>query len=212
MDSSNNNNGQVQGLEKSSVDRGTDTRKRLLDATYSIIKKEGCAGLRSAKVSDVSGVSTGGLLHHYPTKELLVAAVFERLSIDMEERTRQAILLASDEAVIEAIVLDAKSRFFENHYKVLLDISLACAREKPFRAVRRKLAEKYTQSAIECWSQRLSYGKVDTELSIRVSVFLWNMVEGLAVRNLVQSDLPYCDRVIEYGLKMAHSLVSATDS
>ena len=85
-------------LKHNQMRRSASTKDKILDATYDILRDVGHAGLRSANVCDVSGVSRGGLLHHYPTKEILVAAVYARIVTRLEEASRQKIEEADEAA------------------------------------------------------------------------------------------------------------------
>lgn len=50
-----------------------ETRRKLLDATVRLLAHEGATQLTLAAVAQEAGVSKGGLLHHFPTKQALLA-------------------------------------------------------------------------------------------------------------------------------------------
>ncbi|WP_242885088.1 TetR/AcrR family transcriptional regulator [Actinomadura litoris] len=54
------------------------TREALLDAAESVLFEHGSQALTLAAVADRAGVSKGGLLYHFPTKDALVAAMVAR--------------------------------------------------------------------------------------------------------------------------------------
>ncbi|MGH6761979.1 MAG: TetR/AcrR family transcriptional regulator [Phyllobacterium sp.] len=54
-------------------------RRRLLDCTARISIERGLASLTIQAVADAAGVTKGGLLHHFPSKQHLVEAVFHDL-------------------------------------------------------------------------------------------------------------------------------------
>lgn len=54
------------------------TRSALLDAAAEVVRSDGVSNLTLDRVADAAGVSKGGLLYHYGTKQELVAAVLER--------------------------------------------------------------------------------------------------------------------------------------
>ena len=179
------------------------TRDRLLDAAYRILRDQGHAGLRSANVSSESGVSRGGMLHHYPTKELLVAAVYERIVDTMEEESWKRIRASSEDEVLSAIVKDAQSRFVDDAYKITLDILIASSKEKPLAKARKNLAARHQPTAREGWAQRLAATGVDAETAGLVTGFLWDLVKGIALRNTVHKDEALNKRIIKLGLKLA---------
>lgn len=57
-----------------------DMRHRILDAAERLIQAEGVPGLTIARAAAEAGVSKGGLLHHFGSKEALLSALMERLA------------------------------------------------------------------------------------------------------------------------------------
>lgn len=70
----------------------TDTKTALLDAAAGVVRREGALALTLEAVAREAGVSKGGLLYHFRTKEALVTALIarhaERFDAAVEERTR----------------------------------------------------------------------------------------------------------------------------
>ena len=58
----------------------TDIRHRILDAAERLILAEGVPGLTIAAAAAEAGLSKGGLLHHFGSKEALLAALMDRLA------------------------------------------------------------------------------------------------------------------------------------
>lgn len=58
--------------------KSAKTQAKLLDAAADVVRSDGVANLTLDRVADAAGVSKGGLLYHYPTKQALVAAMLER--------------------------------------------------------------------------------------------------------------------------------------
>lgn len=62
------------------------TKGALLDAAAEVVRSVGVANLTLDRVAEAAGVSKGGLLYHYPTKQALVAAMLERTLGRADER------------------------------------------------------------------------------------------------------------------------------
>lgn len=62
------------------------TRERLIRASFSILQTQGAGGLTLDAVAREAGISKGGLLHHFASKEALIEAVLQHL---FEDFTRQ---------------------------------------------------------------------------------------------------------------------------
>jgi AcrR family transcriptional regulator len=69
---------------------GQATRQRILDAAISCLAREGYAGASTVRIAELAGVSRGAQLHHFQTRQELVAAAVEHLatrrSADLQRR------------------------------------------------------------------------------------------------------------------------------
>lgn len=65
-------------------------RRALLDQAARLAVEEGLAAVTVQAVSDAAGVTKGGFIHHFPSKQALIDAVFEELldtlSDDLDRR------------------------------------------------------------------------------------------------------------------------------
>jgi AcrR family transcriptional regulator len=81
---------------RSQAERSAATRDALLDATIACLVEDGYANTTTSRVAERAGVSRGAHLHHFQTRQALMAAAMERLA----ER-RGAELLAAAEGLPE---------------------------------------------------------------------------------------------------------------
>ena len=58
----------------------TDVRTRILDAAEAMVRARGVSGLTLKAAAREAGVSKGGLLYHFASKEALLAAMLNRLA------------------------------------------------------------------------------------------------------------------------------------
>ncbi|HEX7012387.1 MAG TPA: TetR/AcrR family transcriptional regulator [Steroidobacteraceae bacterium] len=63
----------------------SSARDRILEAAERVVGETGAAKLTLDAVAQAAGVSKGGLLYHYPTKEALLGALAERYVRSMEQ-------------------------------------------------------------------------------------------------------------------------------
>ena len=61
-------------------------KDRILDAAEQLVADEGASKLTLDAVAQAAGVSKGGLLYHYPSKDALLAAMIERHCEDLDRR------------------------------------------------------------------------------------------------------------------------------
>ena len=83
---------------KTQDERSEATRERLLSAAVKILSDQGYANFRIAEVSNVSGVSRGGMIHHYPSKDALVADVLEYVFARILRRSEAKLSSVSNTA------------------------------------------------------------------------------------------------------------------
>jgi AcrR family transcriptional regulator len=80
------------GPRRSQAERSAATRNALLDATIACLVDDGYANTTTSRVAERAGVSRGAHLHHFQTRQALVAAAMERLA----ERRGARLLAAAD--------------------------------------------------------------------------------------------------------------------
>ncbi len=79
---------------RSQAERSSATREALLDATIESLVEDGYANTTTSRVAERAGVSRGAHLHHFQTRQALVAAAIEQLA-----RRRSAELLSAADAL-----------------------------------------------------------------------------------------------------------------
>jgi AcrR family transcriptional regulator len=63
----------------------TDVRTRILDAAETLVRSRGVTGLTLDAAAQAAGVSKGGLLYHFASKEALLDTLLRRLAAFIEE-------------------------------------------------------------------------------------------------------------------------------
>ncbi|MFJ5486377.1 TetR/AcrR family transcriptional regulator [Hansschlegelia beijingensis] len=61
-------------------------RRALLDETANIAARDGLAAVTIDAVAKAAGVTKGGLFHHFPSKQALLAGVFSEMLMSFDER------------------------------------------------------------------------------------------------------------------------------
>lgn len=177
-------------------DRSNATREKVLDGAYRVLLELGHAGLRSSNISEAAGVSRGGMLHHYPAKEDVVAALYVRLMNDLEDASWKTIEDTADADLVDGIINDCRQRFLTETYTVILDILIASSEEKLVADALESLSVDERLPARAGWVNRFIDAGVDHEIAAKITSLIWNAIKGLAVRNVVVQDSVHADRVI----------------
>jgi AcrR family transcriptional regulator len=101
------------------AERRAATQGKLLEAALGLFGERGFAAVTVDDIAAAAGVAKGAVYHHFPSKEALFEAVFERASADLAAQIRGRRRPGD---VLEALV-EGSRRYFE-----------ACA-EPPFRTI-----------------------------------------------------------------------------
>jgi AcrR family transcriptional regulator len=71
--------------------RSAGSRELILDAAVACVVEEGYAGATTLRVQQRAGVSRGRLLHHFPSREVLLAAAAEHLALARIRASEQMV-------------------------------------------------------------------------------------------------------------------------
>jgi len=72
------------------------TRHRLLDAAADVVRTDGVSGLTLERVADVAGVSKGGLLYHFASKQELVVGLLSRTLTNADDTLHSLAAAAAE--------------------------------------------------------------------------------------------------------------------
>jgi len=65
--------------------KAEETKKRILEAAYKIVREEGIHALSSTKIVKTAGISQGGFFHHFPQIEDLYLYMLDQIIRQMDE-------------------------------------------------------------------------------------------------------------------------------
>src|SRR3546814_20131150 len=101
-------------------------RARILSAAINLLREKGYSAFRVADVAESAGVSRGAQLHHFPTKDQLVAACLEQVfSAALEKATVAAGKAIEDDGLLEAACDDAEAFFYGENFLIALDLVIS---------------------------------------------------------------------------------------
>src|SRR5512139_478500 len=140
--------------------RSSATRSRLARAAYEQIKDFGYARFRTAAVAKSAGVSQGGQLHHFPTKEDLALAAIEYAYALAEQKTARNLerfdAARGDEAEpIRAIIEDSVDFYFSSAFEVGVDVVKGAAANPDLRRHVADMSRHYRDVVERGWLGKL---------------------------------------------------------
>jgi AcrR family transcriptional regulator len=191
---------------RSQAERKETTRGRLLDAATELLREKGLGGFRTADVVERAGVSKGALLHHFPAKDQLIVAVFERLYRTVDEIAARPSRASSLRQIVEELVADSRTFFFGDSFDVSLNITVAAAREPDLRDAVFHVVRRFRQHTEQVWIARLTGHGVPLERAINAVWLINSLIRGLAVRALWEPDVIRFQRLeqLQSELVLAH--------
>ena len=121
---------------RTQAERSAATRARLLDATTACLVELGYAGTTTLAVCERAGVSHGSLLHHYGTRERLLAAALESVQGRLRQRVVDQVrsLPLEREHLAERVetLVDLMGAAFDApEFKAIVELWLAAANRPP---------------------------------------------------------------------------------
>ena len=174
---------------RTQAERSETTRRQLLEAAATLIRKNGFGGLRTIEVADLAGVSRGALLHHFPSKHELVVAVLTYVNeITFTKSTRRAHSARSSGDPIEGIIQDAQEFFFGDFFFIELAIAMSDDSTQRLRRETRQSTRQTRFSVEAAWLDTLVSSGIPQQLASDVLALTLSVVRGFAVRMLIEKD------------------------
>jgi AcrR family transcriptional regulator len=174
------------GGPRSRSERTADSRLLILDAAVACLVEDGYAGASTLAVQARAGVSRGRLLHHFPSRALLLVAAAEHLSTTLLEDTRRraADLMADEppgpERVGRAIDL-MWTTFQEPPFWAAMELWTAARTDPELRAAlrseERRLRTAIRAVADEIWGPEVAAAPLYAELC----ELLFTSMRGVAI-------------------------------
>ena len=151
------------------------TRELIFKACSQILRRDGLTNLTLKAVAKEAGISKGGLLYHFETKEALIEALFEYHNNIFEDRLKKLVTLEGESpgAYLRAYA-KASVEQMSDPENVKLYSSLFAAEEK-YASAHKLMRQKYIG-----WQKKIDQCGLDSE---------WAMLLRFAVDGLWFSEM-----------------------
>jgi AcrR family transcriptional regulator len=180
------------------AERTAQTTEKLLDATVALLIERGYRNTSLPEICKRAGVSRGAQLHHYPTKEALVAASIEHL---LSRRVRELGERLSTEGVFD--LKDAASKLWSIYtgdtFYAWLELVVAARTEPELQAFLAEVDRRFASRA-EALVGKFLLPHVDDQEEIAATArLILAMFDGLATHRILSRD----DAAAKRALKVA---------
>jgi AcrR family transcriptional regulator len=182
------------------AERTAATCSKLLDATVATLIDRGYRATSTPEICKRAGVSRGAQLHHYPTKEALVAAALEHLFTQRMQELQNRL------ATAPAGVIDLKdaasflwSVYTGDTFYAWLELVVAARTDPELRKLVAAVDERLVARAERmCQRFLLPYVEDHAEIAATTRLIL-AMFDGLATHRILSQD----DALAKRALKVA---------
>jgi len=163
-------------------------RRELVGITHRLIAAKGLEGLRTRDVADAASTDTGTLHYHFPSKELLVQAVVERLGEDFRaNRAARAHAATNAFAELRNEVFDVVSRVHDSpqDLMVMMDFIVRASRDPAVAEILGRTRRAWKAELLGLFRRGIAQGvfRADVEPEIAASLLQAQLV-GLALAGL----------------------------
>lgn len=196
------------GERMTQAQRTAATRAKLVRAAFDQLRINGYAQFRTATVARNAGVSQGGQLHHFPTKEGLALAAIEFAYSSAERATRDALAKhdqhpATPRDTLRALIDDSMAFYFSSTFDVALDVVKGAAGNAPLRRQVAQWSRGYRGFAEQAWRLRLVAHGWSEQSAVELLELSTALVRGFALRRLIQRDSGQFRELLERWLDIA---------
>jgi len=156
-------------------ERSVRTRERILEAAVECLAEHGYSLTTTVKIQEIAGVSRGRLLHHFPSKEELLAAAVEHLATrNFDLLKEEARRFSNDERRIDQAVELLWSIFDTPFFWAAMELWVAARTDEQLRVAlhheERRLATVIPELAEALFGERyIDSPNFESVLSILVS-------------------------------------------
>lgn len=182
------------------AERTAQTTEKLLDATIALVIERGYRNTSLPEICKRAGVSRGAQLHHYPTKEALVAAAIEHLLV---RRVRELGERLADAPSGVLDLGDAASKLWSIYtgdtFYAWLELVVAARTEPELQAMLAEVDKRFASRAeLLCQKFLLPHVEDQEEIAATARLIL-AMFDGLATHRILSRD----DAAAKRALKVA---------
>ncbi len=168
------------------------TRRRILEATLDSIYEDGFQRASTTEIVRRAGVSRGALLHHYPSKEVLIAAAVEfLLDAEIADMRKVAVAYAEKQLTIDDFIDDMWRRFSGRLFMITIEFLASARTDEKLRQAIVPVSLQFHRSLNEIWShffvnKTMAPQKVQVLLNTTLC-----LMRGMGIQTIVRQDPQY---------------------
>ena len=178
-----------QERRRTQTERTEATTSQLAQAAFELIRDQGYASFRVARVAQRAGVSLGGQLHHFPTKDSITMAAIDHAIATARERTDNHFDATDAHTdLIAAMIEDFRDYYFSAEFDVAMDVVKSAAGNAELRRQIASAHRIYRRYAEQGWLDRLVGIGWNAHEAGDLVAMTASLVRGFAIRAMIRPD------------------------
>lgn len=186
---------------RTQAQRTLETTSSLLEATLSCIKDKGLMNTSTTEVAQRASVSRGALLHHFPTKELLMADALRSLLLrEAQEAERKARSVVEESLTIDQFIDFVWERFSGDLYMVSMEFVNAARTDPKIKAALVPVAQEFNDAYLRIW-EKIAGRSLDPAIQRRQKVEITAILclaRGMATQTIWRDEPDLFRETIDY--------------
>ncbi len=196
-------------LRRTQGERSGETRERLLRAAIEVLSDRGFGGFTMSEVAGRAGVSNGALVHHYPSKGLLVIAATEyAYDLAIESGRRCAAEASARRDPLGAFLRDSKFIYFGEHFIIASEVLYGVRTDAELMPKITAVMERYRTTINRVWLSVFAEAGIPAELATRVLNLSLFIVRGMAINSIWSSERDRYDALLADWTAMVQPLLA----
>lgn len=191
----------AQQKRRTQAQRTQETTSSLLEATLSCIKDKGLMNTSTTEVAQRANVSRGALLHHFPTKEILMAEALRSLLLqEAQEAERTANSVVEDLLTIDQFIDFVWERFSGDLYMVSMEFVNAARTDARIKAALVPVAQEFNDAYARIW-EKIAGRSLDPKTQRRQKVeitAIMCLARGMATQTIWRDEPDLFRETIDY--------------
>ncbi|MBE7638391.1 TetR family transcriptional regulator [Sneathiella sp. P13V-1] len=192
--------------EGKNAQRSALTREKVLKATLDQIYECGILAASTPEIVKRAGISRGAMLHHFPSKEQLIAAAVEKLLEDeVALIEKEAEAYADHEKSIDDFVDFLWERFSGRLFMITMDFLSSARTDEKLREAVIPVSLNFHTSLNQIWIKFFPHKQKSTDQIQLLLNTTMCLMRGMGVQTVIKDDPTYFDGIREYWKTLIHS-------
>jgi AcrR family transcriptional regulator len=192
--------------------KSAQTRVSILDAAINCLATHGYARTTTQLIAETAEISRGAMLHHYPTKGELVAAIIAFCFYKRMEMLSEGVRNISEmQRVREFAGLEILWRsFFTREHRAYLELNIAARTDPEVREIFAPQARRFTETWRGAGLRVFPEWAGDPRRLAQASNLVEAVLEGLALNQAAWADAGRVERMRTFLRQMVGSIYAGT--